>query len=285
MACESDWSGIEDDLREWIETMKPKDQWARWARLVKKKPVEHYRNEIKKDEKYQELLASKTPEVPIPPPVSEMEATSSNDAPEHAESSHSPGKRRRRIPKPTIDSHREARKKQRARLEMVAQKAVDAGPESRLVSAARSSAESTNAMHGKAAAAAAGSAAAAQAMASERLERTGIGSVRKARGPQLTSNQQAILSASMQMAGLPIFGHNPLGLKADMDIQSLSNAVRNANERTRVVFEPINSAREEEELPVYRSLGSFRSLSMDSLEEGSSNAERMARVRDCCGSR
>lgn len=279
MASEIDWVDVAEDVREWVEARKPKDQWAKWARLVKKKSVEHWRAEIAKDVEYQKQIAA-TPE----PPGASPEAPEPPEPPEAPEAVFLTSKKARptKLVKPTKDSHALLKRKQEARL----QSALTSQPHSKdssTASAARSAASARNAIRGRCAAEEAGAMAAAQVAASERIERTGLGSVRqgqkRARSsspPPMPPLQSALLDQSLELGGMRGSNPDPLNLKHVTDIHDLRNAIRDSNEKTRVVFAPVECA--STALPSFES---YRSLSMDSLGDAASNQSRIDRIRQC----
>jgi hypothetical protein len=271
MASEADWDGIEEYVRDWVETRKPKHHWATWTTLVKKKPPEHWQKVVREDKEYQKILKSRNvgnSSTSDQPDAESVEPEEQLPQPEVSE------KKRRKRPQSTRDQHREMTKKTSARL---TQKSNAQSP---LVEAARASAVSRNALHGSGAARAAGEAAASQAVASEQLERYGVGSLRSVyQKSGMNEYQQEVFTEAMKAAGFNNFHPNPHGVKTNMNLEELANEIRDSNNKTRVVFAPIEAA---EAAPTYRSLSSLRLLNTDSLAEGSSNSDRMALVRDCC---
>jgi hypothetical protein len=275
MATESDWNGIADDIRGWIEARYPKHTWSKWSRLVRKKSVEHYRAVIAKDAEYQKMIA---PSILPPPSEPEPEAPQAPEAPQQFLTP----KRAPKQPKhPTIDSHEAVKKKQNERLQ-AAIEVQSAGAGSAASKSARVAACSRNNLHGKRAAHDAGVLAMAHVTASESLQ-NGVSSIHPARKcarsctpTPLPPIQFAMLSSAMKDAGVPNFKPNPLQLDPKMDIHDLSNALRDSNSSTRMTFKPV-----EVENPL-ASLFSYNALTSDALGGASSNSDRMEALRRCC---
>ena len=174
------------------------------------------------------------------------------------------------------------KKKQEARLQS-ARASQPPSKDSSTANAARSAASARSAMQGRRAAEEAGAMAAAQVAASERIERTGLGSVhqgtkraRSSSPPPMPPFQAALLDKSLKLGGMGNINPDPLNLKHVTDIHDLRNAIRDSNEKTRVVFAPVECA-----APRVPSFESYRSLSMDFVAGAESNEARIDRIRQC----
>jgi len=279
------WHDIADDVREWVIATKPETSHSRWANIVRKRSVEHWRIQIDGDVEYQ---ATRVPEVPSPTVVVQPTVA---EEPELVKSSLR--RRHRRRVHSTKDSFASVRQKQRDRIDAATTNST--ATSSGAVARAQKTAIARAAIHGSATAAEAGAVAAAQVYTSEQLASTGMGSIHTAgttalmgrvrRSPpprstlSLSATHRCKYEAAIARAGIASFESNKLGLYKNSTIEEIANAVQNANSIPKMAFGPISMAASS--FSGYRTLSS----SLEDAVQPSSADEHMAALKQVFGAR
>jgi hypothetical protein len=267
-----DWRDVADDVRQWIELTKDAKSHARWANLVRKKSVEHWRKQMAGDAAYQAAIKASEPsqelqELAVETPATEADCTMTTNVPE--QSKRTRGKRKMPAA-PTNDSFRAVKARQDKR-----DGVASSAPESAASQAARASAMARASMHGKRAAAEAGEAASAHVQTSERLA-DGLGSLRvnvsaretapvphrRVTPTTFSERQLALYEKALERAGMESLDANPLDLHNGMDVRDIRRAIQQSNPATRVTFGSISSAAASSSSA---GVPCFRSISTDSL--------------------